>query len=473
MNLDIGDYSKNELEEVLSLNYPYSHSDVVEKKKKLHDKLLNDSNLGIDFKSKIGGFLDNLSDRLIGDISEGIRESHPNNPEVFEQLGENTMIENDNHMLIKDPYTEGAYSASPESGRIVGGYGAPPGILNPIKYKTIKKALNIDTRFRDNYFNTISTNVHLTLPYKFEKVISMNLASMEIPLTYYAISAAQNNNTFVVEYRITGPARIMRVPVVLPDGNYEPAFSNQTDATPIEIAVNNALKGAGAGATRTVIATGVTTQFPQPAGILWDPAVGADLAIRFTVDRTSGRSVFAQDKQVLIDADVDGLDYRIYFNVQQNGDLDETQPMPMKFGWQLGFRSAVYNSTGVGPDTIDVVPAIASEGICFLRGPQYIFIAVDDYNNNVNNSFIQVFSDSISNKNILARINVSSIQQRQGIYQSAEADGFFTRILGSRQYFGPVDIQKMKLTLYDDFGRILNLNNMDWSITLMFECLYN
>ena len=35
MNLDIGDYSKNELEEVLSLNYPYSSSDVIEKKKEI------------------------------------------------------------------------------------------------------------------------------------------------------------------------------------------------------------------------------------------------------------------------------------------------------------------------------------------------------------------------------------------------------------------------------------------------------
>ena len=164
MNLDIGDYSKHELEEVLSLNYPYSSSDILEKKKALHDKLLNDSNLGNEFKAKVGGFLDSLSERLIDNISEGIKESRPDNPATFSQLGENKMIENDNHMLIKDPYTEGAYSASPESGRIVGGYGAPPGILNPIKYKTIKKALNIDTRFRDNYFSTISTDIHITLP---------------------------------------------------------------------------------------------------------------------------------------------------------------------------------------------------------------------------------------------------------------------------------------------------------------------
>jgi hypothetical protein len=42
-----------------------------------------------------------------------------------------------------------------------------------------------------------------------------------------------------------------------------------------------------------------------------------------------------------------------------------------------------------------------------------------------------------------------------------------------REYFGPVDIQRLHIALYDEFGRIIDLNNMDWSITLAFELLYN
>ena len=200
MDLHIGNYTKQELEEVLSLINPYTKDTILEKKKNLHDKLINDSNLGIELKANIGRFLDNVSKRLIGNISQGIKESASKVAQSFDQLGKNKMIESDNHMLISNPYTEGAYDAKPESGRIVGGHGAPPGIINPIKYKTIKRIANIDTRFRDNYFNTVSTDMHITLPYKFEKVVSMTLASLEIPLTSYTISAALNNNTFVVEY---------------------------------------------------------------------------------------------------------------------------------------------------------------------------------------------------------------------------------------------------------------------------------
>jgi hypothetical protein len=42
----------------------------------------------------------------------------------------------------------------------------------------------------------------------------------------------------------------------------------------------------------------------------------------------------------------------------------------------------------------------------------------------------------------------------------------------NRVYFGPVNIERMRVTLYNDKGQILNLNGLDWSITLMSENLY-
>ena len=41
-----------------------------------------------------------------------------------------------------------------------------------------------------------------------------------------------------------------------------------------------------------------------------------------------------------------------------------------------------------------------------------------------------------------------------------------------RQYFGPVNIDRLRLSLLDDKGRVLNLNGCDWSITLLAEMLY-
>ena len=41
-----------------------------------------------------------------------------------------------------------------------------------------------------------------------------------------------------------------------------------------------------------------------------------------------------------------------------------------------------------------------------------------------------------------------------------------------RVYFGPVNIERMRIRLLDDKGNIVNLNGMDWSITLISENLY-
>jgi hypothetical protein len=41
-----------------------------------------------------------------------------------------------------------------------------------------------------------------------------------------------------------------------------------------------------------------------------------------------------------------------------------------------------------------------------------------------------------------------------------------------RIYFGPVDIDRMRIKLMDDKGNIVNLNGSDWSITLISENLY-
>ena len=97
---------------------------------------------------------------------------------------------------------------------------------------------------------------------------------------------------------------------------------------------------------------------------------------------------------------------------------------------------------------------------------------IDDYNNNVNNYYISAYSDSINNRNILARINISNGGNAKGLYQSTETDGFSSQINRSRNYFGPVNIEKLRITLYDDYGRIINLNNMDWSFVLELETLY-
>jgi len=66
----------------------------------------------------------------------------------------------------------------------------------------------------------------------------------------------------------------------------------------------------------------------------------------------------------------------------------------------------------------------------------------------------------------------SAASRRPGAGQSGQDDGLSTQINRQRSYFGPVDIERLEIKLLDEYGRIIDLNNMDWYVALTMECLY-
>jgi hypothetical protein len=42
----------------------------------------------------------------------------------------------------------------------------------------------------------------------------------------------------------------------------------------------------------------------------------------------------------------------------------------------------------------------------------------------------------------------------------------------NRVYFGPVNINRLNISLMDDRGHVVNLNNSNWSFTLLIDQLY-
>jgi len=476
INLDVNEYTDKEIEDILTLEYPYQYEDIQKSKGNLLNKLTQDNEVDSTTKRRIENFLDAASNRLISIISTSIDKSHYKGKDRFSEMKNDLYQVNDNFIIKNEKLRKEAYHLESIKGLNIGDDGgAPPGIINPIRYTTIKRALNIDSRFRPNYYQTSSSDQRLTLPYKFENVINMRLASIEIPLSYYAISRALGNNSMVISWDISGndPAAKHFVRITLPDGNYETAINETTGATLIESAMNAALRDPN----QDILGGGQT--------IISDPS----FSLVYTVDHTSGRSIFAIDPSGITDfsgvihSTPNHLRFRILMSVNGNQtDTDliardlETEPLPLYLGWQLGYRTNIYDSgppfdvSGVG--MVPPTPVI-SEGLCYIKGPQYLFVAIDDYNNNVNNYYVSAYTDSINNNNILARINLASIQQSNGVYQTGEDDGFSTQINRSRNYFGPVNIEKLRITLYDEYGRIVNLNNMDWSCALMFEQVYD
>jgi hypothetical protein len=402
----------------------------------------------------ISKFLDDISSRLINVVSKGIHKSGIDDAEntTFGKM-KNFVNESDGHFIIENEQRrKEAYTLKASDGLNIGNDGgAPPGIINPIKYTTIKKALNIDSRFRPNYYNTSSCDQQINLPYRFENVINMRLASIELPLTYHTISKANGNNIFILNWEVSPGSTTYNnsMVVVIPDGNYITKLNANSGLSSIESVMNAALQN-----PNNKMHYGTNMSLDTKFNLI------------YTVDATSGRSIFAIDAS---NSSVPTTQYQIVWAINADGSPAVNENISFFLGWMLGYRVNMYVSKAT-PSLIS--PAVISEGICYMKGPSYIFVAIDDYTNSVNNYYISAYSDSINNRNIIARINLGAIQQTNGSYQTGEDDGFSTQVNRSRNYFGPVNIEKLKITLYDEYGRILNLNNMDWSCALMFECLY-
>ena len=75
------------------------------------------------------------------------------------------------------------------------------------------------------------------------------------------------------------------------------------------------------------------------------------------------------------------------FGVNSDGSEDDINPVQMKLGWIMGFRLGKYTGS----------TAYVSEGLCDFKGSRYVFLSVDDFNNNVNNYFTSAFTSSILN----------------------------------------------------------------------------
>jgi hypothetical protein len=99
-----------------------------------------------------------------------------------------------------------------------------------------------------------------------------------------------------------------------------------------------------------------------------------------------------------------------------------------------------------------------------------LYLVVDDYNTSVNNNFYSLFNSSLLNKNILARISLQTSQFNP--FNLVEQNNL-ANITTPREYFGPVNIQALTIQLLDEYGRILQLNNMDFSFCLTLTTIYD
>jgi hypothetical protein len=412
-DLNINNYTIIELEEIFELPPNHDETIIEIKETKLREHIINDRNVISSTKTNTLDFIDKVKKKLLENLKTNstLNKNINNFKNIYnldKTLHKSNIVDSGGTYIIEKPITPYTQSSPSEF---------YPGIINPLNKRILKKNLNIDTRFRENYYTTLASNFHVNLPLKLSKVVSLQLSALELPNTFYVISQIYGNNFFVLEIVDEEP-----LIVIIPDGNY--------DYIGLQNFINHFLS-------------------IQP---------GSYPNIQFLIDANTPNGTGSQcgSAKMIIGSTNGTTDFSINFVTDRYGNDDKQTPLPLKFGWLIGFRDGYYENN----------TTYVSEGVINLLGPRYIYLAVDDFNNSVLDGFYGAFTSSIINKNILARISLQG-----NLFNFLSKDNF-SLITTPRQYFGPVDIQKLQIQLLDEYGRILNLNNMDYSFCLTFQTIY-
>jgi hypothetical protein len=449
INLDINTYSIKELENLLKLksDSDYTTEDVFNAKTSIVDNVIK-SNISQLKKEELLIFLDNINNRLSNNLLK-IDKSKFNDVRQFDG----------NHFIIKNENNK--YTSTLENNK-------------QVNKSIIKRTYTIDSLFRQNYNSETneSHNYIINLPEIITKAITMSISSVEIPLSYHNISEELNNNIFKIIVINNTTSKIdFSTNIILTTGLYEARFINdlktgQDIVSEVQNQINTILSDLCGNSLITPLAN--------------DISFATDLVncLKYSVDSRSGFSAFEYNDASSTLLDLNNFSIKIDFDVNNNNTTNticKQNEIFQKLGWQLGFRekSILLNEDNDVYKVTNTRALIISRGVCHINYPRYIYIAIDDFQSSSRNYF-SIAAESIIAPNIVGRINILSLLEEKTAFKQAAAPGDFLYTQKHvREYFGPTDINKLKISLLDEYGRPFPINNMDWSFIISFECFYN
>jgi hypothetical protein len=434
LDLDINNYSIKDLERFFKIKSTakYTAGDIELKEAQLREQLLNSGHIDKKFKRDLINFLHLAKEWLIlvkcPDHKKTPSTIPPNHRlDPSDDIHSNQTISRADDVLRR-PETQFIYANPGEFF---------PGSLNQLNTRTITKCLNIDTRFRNNIHTTNSSDFTLHLPTRFNKVVSMQLSTIELPLSFYGISANYGNNHLwikVIFYPNETPETITEYEkiIIIPDGNY-------TACDLIDM----------------------VNQMICPKKLDGDLANPTDVLsyVRFTLDMNcngSGSRLVSFGPSIPSHVDITISEIHLDFTRNIEGGPDTTTNIYTKLGWNLGFTKDCYFGSDFYTGESPIEPST-----------KYVYLAVDDFNNNSNNHFISAFNQSIFGSDIIARISF-----RGGSLNTVDNSELIL-VSEPRIYFGPVDIQRLRVRLFDEHGRVLQMNRSNYSFCLTLKMMYD
>ena len=297
-----------------------------------------------------------------------------------------------------------------------------PGDLNIVKRITQLLNVNINSCFRHNYYQSNPTDFLYNLPTEIKNVLSMRLVSIEIPNSWYLFSSKKKNNIFYIIVHNKRKKNDQLYTIEIPEGNY--SFEH----------LENYLN----------------TKYFYESGLDYPL-----YRIKFSINQYSLKTNFKilnhdPHKDIHEDCEESPYTYSLKFSLDVNDTIINTA------GWILGFRLGNYVN----------ISDQYSEGLYDAGGDRYVYLCINDFHYNNNTSNIVCFDNNILNEDILSKIPMKNGKLSLIINDNNN------NLAKLRRYNGPINLSKLQIKLLDQFGSIIDLNNMDYSFTLELQLLY-
>ena len=314
-----------------------------------------------------------------------------------------------------------------------------PGDLNSVKRIIQLFNLNLNSCFRNNYYQSSPCDFLYIIPSEIKNVTSMRLASIEIPNSWYLLSNLKKNNVFEIVFNIpanfnnngTNTNTTCGYVIEIPEGNY--------DSEKLEDFLNS------------------TYFYEAPTGSEYKKTYLN--YIKFSINKYNLKSTFelinlpepTNSNNDNICSEKDYLRFSLKFSQGINQNIMNT------FGWVIGFRSGNY---------INIDESITSEALFDGGGDRYIYVCINDFQYNTNPLNMVCFDKSTFNEDVIAKIPMVNGKLSLVINDNNNP------LAKVRRYNGPVNLSRLQIKIVDHFGTIIDLNNMDFSFTLELQLLY-
>jgi hypothetical protein len=260
-----------------------------------------------------------------------------------------------------------------------------------------------------DFDSKIATDCLINLPYTIKDVISMKVVSVELPQVIYLVNMGFN---FIDLYEHTTN---IEGRVIFPEGNY--------DYISLSTMMTNEINTQLGTANRFTVYIDPSTFKTTISNSTYD----------FDMTLSNQLSIFVNYKTI---------------------------------SWILGFRT---------PNLYVNNTSYTSESLFNPCPIDYLFLEVNDFNYSSASRLIGLFLDNFLDKNIIAKLpykncdcSLPSLDKCTTIFLNQD-----NIISSTRNYFGPIHLQKLSIRLLNQFGEIVDLHQRDFSFTLEMEVLYD